>query len=146
MYARLTIEANLDQLSTVRQFIAKFTQNFCVQEVDADESYLYDLTLAVDEVVTNIIVHGYKGQPGVIHLTLIKNADDLEVILKDDAPPFDPTQVPTPNINVPLDKRQPGGLGVFLARTLTDRMLYRHLPQGGNELKLLKRCPIKTDQ
>ncbi len=34
-----------------------------------------------------------------------------------------------------------GGLGMLLMRRLTDSMTYRRLPDGGNELTLVKVCP-----
>lgn len=136
MKASLTIEADLSHLATVRQFITEHARRRC-----ADENALYNLVLAVDEAVTNIIVHGYRGQSGLIHILLEEGPDRLVVTLRDEAPPFDPTQVPTPDLNQPLEKRKPGGLGVYLARRLTDQMVYRRLPEGGNELKLIKQCP-----
>jgi serine/threonine-protein kinase RsbW len=136
MNASLTIEADLVNLSTVRDFITEHARKVCT-----NEGSLYGLALAVDEAVTNIIVHGYQGQPGKIHILLKIRPAGLDVILRDEAPPFDPTRVPAPDIQLPLEERGPGGLGVFLARELTDRMLYRRLPKGGNELKLVKWCP-----
>jgi anti-sigma regulatory factor (Ser/Thr protein kinase) len=70
----------------------------------------------------------------------------LEVLLRDDAPPFNPLRVPNPDLNAPLDKRKSGGLGIFLARKLTDRIIYRRLPDERNELKLVKLFPIPANQ
>jgi anti-sigma regulatory factor (Ser/Thr protein kinase) len=47
--------------------------------------------------------------------------------------------VPVPDLDLPLDRRQLGGMGVHLARELTDEVRHRELGQRGNELTLIKR-------
>ena len=46
---------------------------------------------------------------------------------------------PEPDLTLPLERRPLGGMGVHLARTLTDGMRHRILPGGGNEVTLEKR-------
>ena len=65
----------------------------------------------------------------------------VAVCLTDDATPFDPTTVPSPNLALPLEHRPLGGMGVQLARDLTDEVRYRAPASGGNELTLIKRIP-----
>ena len=55
-------------------------------------SEIYDLILAVNEVATNIVVHGYRGQPGAIEIELRRQGDAIEIRLRDQAPLFDPTR------------------------------------------------------
>jgi anti-sigma regulatory factor (Ser/Thr protein kinase) len=55
------------------------------------------------------------------------------------APPFDPTRVPDPDLTLPLEERPLGGLGIYLIRQSVDKMVYRAVPEGGNELTLVKR-------
>lgn len=141
MNASLTIAADLTNLSAVRQFITETSEEVC-----PDERVLYDLSLAVDEAVTNIINHGYRGQSGSIEIILKSHADRLEVLLRDDAPSFNPLRIPKPDLDAPLDKRKSGGLGIFLARKLTDRIVYRRLPDERNELKLVKLFPLPANR
>jgi anti-sigma regulatory factor (Ser/Thr protein kinase) len=97
------------------------------------------LVLATDEVVTNIIVHGYEGREGTIEIEMERQGQDVLVRVRDQAPPFDSTAVPPPDLTLPLEKRPLGGLGVYLARRVVDEMSYRAGVQGGNELTLVKR-------
>jgi anti-sigma regulatory factor (Ser/Thr protein kinase) len=62
----------------------------------------------------------------------------LVVQLCDQAPLFDPTKVPPPDLNQPLEQRRFGGLGVHLARHFTDSIEYCVTPDGCNELTLKK--------
>jgi len=130
----LRISADLKNLAAVRRFIRDGAGS-----LERDEDAFQALTQAVDESLTNIVVHGYRGQPGFIEIELSRAGDSLVVCLRDQAPPFDPTAVPSPDVTVPLEKRPPGGLGVHLTRRLADRISYRPTPQGGNELTLEKR-------
>ncbi|MGH2536304.1 MAG: ATP-binding protein [Candidatus Promineifilaceae bacterium] len=98
-----------------------------------------DLIIAVNEAVTNILAHGYASRPGALTAEVQRGADGLEVRLRDEAPPFDPTQAPAPDLSLPLEARQPGGLGAHFMRHFTDEVRHRPLPGGGNELILIKR-------
>lgn len=101
-----------------------------------------DLVLAVNEAVTNVLLHGYDNQPGPVALCVEVEAGELRVILSDNAPLFDPTQVPPPDIYLPLEDRPLGGLGVHMMRQLTDELQYRVTPDGGNELTFVKRGAV----
>lgn len=131
--AILRLDADLSDLEAIRNFIEDYAQGLKV-----DPSATYDILLSVTEMVTNIIVHGYRGKSGPVEIEISRQDDALVVFLRDEAPPFDPTQVPTPDISLPLEQRPMGGLGVHLTREFMDRMSYGEGPQGGNELVLVK--------
>jgi serine/threonine-protein kinase RsbW len=88
--------------------------------------------------VTNIIVHGYGDRPGMIEIEVRKASGSLFVQLQDQAPSFDPTQVPPPDLTLPLHNRPLGKCGVHLIRNNVDRMIYEIPPGGGNQLTLVK--------
>jgi serine/threonine-protein kinase RsbW len=128
----LRVAAELNNLGTIRQFIEERAHSLA-----ADEDTAYDLAHAVDECATNIIEHGYGGQPGSIEIEIDRSGDSVTIVLRDHAPPFDPTGVPPPDLTLPLDQRKPGGLGIYLTRQMVDAWRYRPLPDG-NELTLIK--------
>jgi serine/threonine-protein kinase RsbW len=129
----LQVAAELTQLATIRRFVKEKAS-----ELHAKADAITDLLIAVDEIVTNTIVHGYRGQTGMIEVEVSKNDQALTICVRDDAPPFDPTHVPTPDLTIPLEERPLGGLGIHLTRELTDEFSYRRLPSGGNEITLTK--------
>lgn len=129
----LSITADKRELPAVQAFIQQH-----VQPLTGDIAPVYDLLVAVHELVTNAIVHGYQGRPGAIEIALWTSDDSLVVRLRDQAPPFDPTQITPPDTDAPPDQRGPGGFGIQLARRFIDKLSYRPLPQGGNELTLVK--------
>jgi serine/threonine-protein kinase RsbW len=130
----LRIPAELSQLAVVRQFIAQVSASLGVPHSVCDP-----LALAVDESVSNIIVHGYRGQPGVIEIEIEQIDDALRVHLRDHAPQFDPTRLPDPDTSLPLHQRPPGGMGIYLARRSVDNIAYERMADGGNQLTLTKK-------
>jgi serine/threonine-protein kinase RsbW len=130
--------ADLSNLARVREFIAEVGEEYC-----DSPGFIYDLCLAVDEAITNIILHGYQGNEGQIEICVQGENDAVAVYIRDWAPKFDPTKLPSPDILVPLDQRKPGGLGVFIIRSNVDRMEYRRSKDGVNELKLVKQIGRK---
>ncbi len=134
LLAALRIPAEVGRLSSTRQFVRD-----AAAAAGAAPEPLADVVLAVDEAVTNIIVHGYQGRPGEIALEVRHDGDALIIVLRDQAPAFDPTQVPPPNLDLPLEERPVGGLGVHFMRQIMDAVHYRALAAGGNELTLIKR-------
>jgi serine/threonine-protein kinase RsbW len=134
----LQIEADVDNLVTIRQFVQQTTAALGVGQEAQD-----DVILAVEEAATNIIVHGYQNQPGMIEIDVRKAPDQLIVCLKDRAPNFDPIQVAPPDLTLPLEKRPPGKMGLHLIRQLVDEISYEIPLEGGNQLTLIKTVSIK---
>ena len=132
--ASLQLIAGLDQLAAIRDFVQQEADRLGV-----DQSAIDDLLLAVTEVVTNSIEHGYNGQPGPITIEIDADGDTVLLSVSDQAPPFDPRLGPLPDLSVPPQLRPPGGLGLYLIRSITDELRYRPLPEGGNKTDLVKR-------
>jgi len=97
-----------------------------------------DTQLAVEEVITNIIVHGYKRPGCAIHLSCHFTGDHLEVRITDAAPRFDPLSIPEPDLDADIDDRRIGGLGIYLVRQVMDTIAYRY-ENGKNILTMEKR-------
>ena len=129
----LTIDAAAERLAEVRALVRAYAR-----DAGADEEAVSDLVQAVDELACNVIEHGYRGREGSIEIALATVDDAIEVRIRDSAPPFDPGAVAEPRLDLPLEQRPLGGMGVHLARTLTDGMDHRILPEGGNETILTK--------
>ena len=97
------------------------------------------LNVALDEAVSNAINHGYDaGMRGEIAVRLRRETDRVEVEVEDDGRPFDPLQVPPPDLTLPLERRPIGGLGIHLIRNLMDEVSYARR-DGRNVLKMAKR-------
>ena len=84
----------------------------------------------MDEVVTNIIVHGYEeaGIRGNVNLRAEIDDRALTVTVEDAQAKFDPTQQKPPDdLDAPLETRSMGGLGVYLALKTMDQFHYERI-------------------
>lgn len=130
----LRVDSDLGRLAAVRELVRS-----AADEVGAGEACTADLVQAVDEAATNAIIHGHAGQAGWVEIAVSTEGDRFVVTIQDDAPAFDPTGVPPPDLSVHPGERRPGGMGVLLARLCVDEMTYRPRPGGGNILTLVRR-------
>ncbi len=80
------------------------------------------MTLALDEIASNVIRHGFgDGKEHVIAVTL-EIADGLvTATVVDDGEPFDPHDAPAPNLDAPISDRKPGSLGIQLVKATWTR-------------------------
>lgn len=102
-----------------------------------------DVTLILDELFTNIVMHGYQGRPdGWVELLAEVRGASLLLTLRDRAPPFDPRNAPAPDRSSPLEERSIGGLGLVFVHRLADELGYRRLHEahgtGINELRITR--------
>ena len=132
---QLKVRADLGQLRRIREFVTDSASALGAAPTSFD-----DLRLAVDEAVTNIITHGYRG-PGDIELEMSAAGSDLIIRLRDHAPSFDPRLAPAPDLRLPGDRAEPGGLGVYLMLSAMDEIIHRSIG-AGNELVMTKRGVI----
>ncbi len=137
--ASLSIESDVSQLEKMRNFVEETASNL-TQNTEAID----DLILALNEAVTNVIVHGYQHNHGLIQVFVGATPETLVTVLYDRAPAYDPTCTPVPDTTLPLEKRAPGGLGVHMMRHLTDEMHYRRTLDGENELTLIKKTEPRS--
>ncbi len=103
----------------------------------SDEDIL-DTQLAVEEAITNVIVHGYEKVKGSIVITCRITHGLAEVQIEDFAPPFNLLSFPEPDLNEDIQDRKIGGLGVFLIRQVMDDIVYRY-ENGKNILVMVKK-------
>jgi len=94
-----------------------------VEDVIADRPDLaFSANLCLEELITNTIQYGLANAPDhLIQIRIIRTREWLEILVKDDAPQFDPfNQVAQPDLDASVEDRPIGGLGVHLVRSLMD--------------------------
>jgi anti-sigma regulatory factor (Ser/Thr protein kinase) len=116
----ITVPASLDSLERVACYVRTLAE-----QGNLSESAAYKLRLAVDEIVTNIIDHGYRDGHGEICVSGGLAGDCVWLQVADRAPRFDPrTARSGPQPNTPAMEIRPGGLGLFLALQAVDGFSY----------------------
>jgi serine/threonine-protein kinase RsbW len=96
------------------------------------------VNLALDEIVINIIAHAYDDDhEHRIDVRLALEGDVLTMRVEDDGKPFNPLEAPPPNLDLPIEARRAGGLGIFIVRSIVSAIEHRR-EQGRNILTMKK--------
>jgi len=102
-----------------------------------EDSQCRNITLAIDEALSNLIRHAYKNECNhEIELTCQVQADCLEFTFIDRGEPADPARI----CAEPLDEVALGGRGTHLIRQIMDEVHYERLADH-NRLRLKKYMP-----
>jgi phosphoserine phosphatase RsbU/P len=137
--AGLRLASRLSELPRLAVEVARLGR-----EHGLPEEVVSDLTLALEEAVSNVIRHGYGDRPdGLISVTFRATGESIVVTVEDAAVGFDPLKHPEPDLTVPVEARPAGGMGVYLIKRLMDEVDYR-VYDGRNVLTLTKRLRRAT--
>ena len=130
----LRISLSPPRLSALRD-VSRMVETFGAAH-RLDDSRVYMINLALDELVTNSVNYGFDGvaEPR-IEITLWISGRLLVLTITDNGRRFDPTEKARPDLSLPLEDRLPGGLGLHLVRTFADRVTYQ-FTAGENRLTL----------
>ncbi|MBI5647351.1 MAG: ATP-binding protein [Ignavibacteriae bacterium] len=134
---RIAVPGILDSLTDIGAFIMEASD-----EAGLDKRTAYKLRLAVDEIATNIITHGYEeaGREGDIVLDARIDDATLTITMEDSGVPYEPDVDTVPDsINQSLDERPIGGLGIFLTVRSVDDFRYEQLEDGNRYIFVMNR-------
>jgi phosphoserine phosphatase RsbU/P len=123
---RPTAELKLALHSTLTDVVRGYeaVQHF-LAEHGAPADAVHDLALAVEEVLSNLVRHGYAGTEGPIGLRVVIDALAVTIEVRERGIHFDPRLAKPPRLEVPLDERAAGALGIHLVKNATDSIEYQ---------------------
>lgn len=103
-----------------------------------DETDIGRVILAVDEAVSNVIVHGYKyDESKSIDIDMNSDSDSFTFTISDSAPQYNPLDSASPDIDCYHENGHNGGLGVDIYKRIM-KASYELNDNGGNRLILVK--------
>lgn len=130
----LEISSDLRELARVRTFLREVCQRGF--SPPAVEDRLIQFELAVTEAVSNIIRHGYHGQPGrSLKLAAAPVQDQLTLRITHRGDPFEPG----PGAGKTLEGPREGRMGLYLIRECVDEVHYGADPDGESYIFLSKK-------
>lgn len=143
MPAPLTLPGTLESLEHIGAYIRDATTVAGVAP-----KALYGLRLAVDEIVTNIVTHGYReaGRSGELTIAAAVDGDSFVLTVEDSGAHYDPRTRAAPteaDIARPLEDREVGGLGIFLALRSVERFDYHRVGGRNRSIFVVKRHQAK---
>jgi len=130
---QISINNSTSEISLVHKLFSEFAKSMI-----SDISAIQKLSIVIDEVLTNIITHGYRDQDThVIHISCQIQEGIISLSFEDDGIEFNPLLVEEQEVASELDTRSLGGLGIRLMKGLVDDISYQR--QGKYNLLLIKK-------
>jgi serine/threonine-protein kinase RsbW len=131
--AGLRLPAELDQLPAFLDYVRRMARTAGLSDAQASR-----LELAVEEALANVCGYAYadRVQAGTVLCRIEVRPDGLVANIVDEGAPFDPLIRPDPDTTHDLDRREPGGLGILLIKSLTSDVAYRR--EGGRNVLTIK--------
>ena len=131
---KIKLNNDLKELQRLAESVEQFGEENNLQMKD-----IFDVNLALDELITNIISYGYgDGSNESIDLEIIIDNDELKILIEDNAKEFDPFEKEDPIIDIPLEEKKVGGLGIFFVKQKMDKYSYKR-ENGKNKIELIKK-------
>ena len=130
----LTIEAVVENIAMVTDFV-----NEQLEAYDCPMKAQIQIDVAIDELFSNIAYYAYNPETGPATVQVEVQEDPLAVIITfiDHGKPYDPLSGEDPNVTLPAEEREAGGLGVFLVKKTMDDVTYDY-KDGKNILRIRK--------
>ena len=129
---QITIEATVQNIPKIINFIDN-----AMDEWGATVKTKYRIDVAADEILVNISHYAYAPNAGevTVQMDLDEATRMLSIVFTDSGMPFDPLQKPDPDVTLPKEQRQIGGLGIFIVKKIMDAVDYRR--EGGRNILTL---------
>ncbi len=111
-------------LAEIRNIVS-MTADFFARE-SLDNSLRNAVDLATEELFVNMVTYNIETESDIL-IEMQRANGGIEVSLTDyGVDRFDPTEVTSPDMEVPLNEREPGGLGLYLVLKMVDSIHYEY--------------------
>lgn len=121
--------------------VLQVVSDHACKQVGLDEDSVHWVSVAVRESVANAIKHGnHNDSSKKVFVEFSGSANgvpELAIRVRDQGDGFDPDQVADPL--APENLLKGSGRGIFLIRSFMDEMVLRRAPEGGMEMRMVKR-------
>ncbi len=119
----MTVTKDLQSLSNLNSLVLPFLDR---HQVPSRETYT--VRLVVEELLTNTIKFT-RQEPYADDVDFLLEVRDGTILLclEYEGPDFDPRDAPVPDVDLPLDERPLGGLGLFLVQSMVDDLEYARI-------------------
>ena len=137
MIEPLTLPGTLDSLDDIRKYVTE-----AAVSAGVEKKATYRLCLAVDEIATNSIIHGYEeqGLQGSLYIWAEVDETQLRILVEDEGKMYDPHQAAQPtDLEDSPENRKIGGLGIYLTLKGVDEFKYEWVNNHNRNIFIVRR-------
>lgn len=118
---RFRFPAVLDNLEDMIDFIIKN-----LKEIVSDNKLVNQIRLSCEEVLVNVISYAYPDALGDVEIICEIPTGEGEFFVQfvDEGIEYNPLLNQDPDLDAPIEERGIGGLGVYLYKTIMDKVTY----------------------
>lgn len=133
MNHKLNLSCSTAALAELRSFLQQNLAVYTLSEVDR-----HQVTLAVEEVCSNLIIHSHACNPkDEIHLE-IKSLDEKMIVeITDKGDAFNLLEYQVPELRQVIEEKRKGGIGILLVKKIMDEIEFES-ENGKNICRLIK--------
>jgi serine/threonine-protein kinase RsbW len=136
MSPKLRLSCCTSALVELRSFLQRSLEAYGFSEVDR-----HQVTLAVEEVCTNLIIHSHASNPKeVIYLEVKELKEKLAIEITDKGDAFNLLEYEVPDLKKVIEEKRKGGIGIYLVKKIMDEIEFES-KNGENTCRLIKNFP-----
>lgn len=140
MKNKLHLTCQTSALSELRTFL-----HMTLSEIQLNDIERHQVTLAVEEVCANLIIHSHSCNPKEkIELEILKNRNEVIFEITDQGEAFNLLDYDTPELKQVVEEKRKGGLGIILVKKIMDEIEFES-KNGKNICRLIKIFPLRED-
>ena len=132
-----TFKAKENQLSEVLAFVEQE-----LEEKTCPMKTTMQISVCVEEIFVNVAKYAYTQEDADVTIGMKFDSDELTMRFADHGIPFDPLAKKDPDISLPAEKREIGGLGIYIVKKTMDDVKYEY-KNGMNILTMKKKIESK---
>ena len=130
-------QAQIADIPVLTEFVEKE-----LEKLECPMKSVMQIDVAIDEIYSNIVNHGYRGKPGPVTVKVVEKMEPHGVCIRfsDRAIPYNPLTNADPDVTLSAEERGIGGLGIYMVKKTMDEMKYKYENEQ-NVLTIIKHLP-----
>jgi anti-sigma regulatory factor (Ser/Thr protein kinase) len=130
----LTVDATVENIVRVTEFVDEQLEQYnCPMKAEMQ------INIAIDELFGNIAHYAYNPDvgPATVKVEVVEEPMAVIITFIDGGVPYDPLTQKDPDITLPAEEREIGGLGIYMVKKSMDDITYEY-KDGKNILRIKK--------
>ncbi|MCI9076534.1 MAG: ATP-binding protein [Dorea sp.] len=131
----LTINATVENITQVTAFVDEE-----LEALGCPMKAQMQIDIAIDELFGNIAHYAYNPEvgPATVRVEIVEDPLSVVVSFIDKGIPYDPLSREDPDVELSLEEREIGGLGIYMVKKSMDEISYEY-KDGQNILRIKKK-------
>ena len=119
----MVVEARLENLDKVNDFVQNSISSF-----DCSKKSIMQLGVIVEEIFVNIASYAYPEQVGDVQVQIEVSQSPTAITLTfiDGGIKYNPLEVADPDLELSVEERGIGGLGIYLVKKMVEKISYNY--------------------